>query len=753
MEEKNAVPGLVDSFESTRKQQEADFRHQKSYEELKSYLEKQNGDYDYELIAKAFWFCVKVHSKQQRLSHEEYYLHPFHVALIVASLGLDSQAVAAALLHDTVEDTEVTLEDIRSQFGQEVEQLVDGVTKIGRLSFVSKEEQQAENLRKMLIAMGKDIRVILIKLADRLHNMRTIDYMPEEKQRLKSLETLEVYAPIAHRLGIRAIKEELEDIAIAHLDPVAYRQIENLLTGEKEYRLKLLDSLKDRIQKRLQKEMPGVKMEFQGRVKSINGIYRKMFMQGKSFEEIYDVYAIRVITDTVADCYNILGVIHDMFRPIPNRFKDYISTPKPNLYQSLHTTVIGREGVPFEVQIRTFEMHKTAEYGIAAHWKYKAGVQSETRMDERLAWIRQILETQGDSPDASEILRSIKVDLAQEDVFAVTPRGDVINLPVGATVVDFAFAIHSQVGIRMVGAKVDGKIVPLNHVINTGEIIEILTTNQPGHGPSRDWINLAVTNQAKSKIRNWFKNEKRPENIENGRADFDREIKRNGILFETDAQYQNFVTEIAKKTHLNSAEDFYAAIGYGGIVLSKLLPRLKDAYNKLSKTVKPPEMPDPTYIPPHRKSSDGVIVEGLDNCMIRFSRCCAPLPGDEIIGFITRGHGVSIHKRDCINVPKNLAECEEPERWVSAWWEANQKAEFSASVQISAIDREGLLLDITQVLVNMRVRLVNMNARQTKDGNSITILTVTTEGLEHLKVIMARLAKVQGVYSVERINL
>lgn len=727
--------------------------YENEYQHFKDFLKNQNAEFNYELIRKAYEFCVLMHKGQLRRSNEEYYIHPVSVAKIVAQLGLDSESVCAALLHDTVEDTDTTLEDISKQFGDEVALIVDGVTKIGRLSFVSKEEQQAESIRKMLIAMGKDIRVILIKLADRLHNMRTIDFMPQQKRRDKALETLEVYAPIAHRLGIRPIKEELEDISISCLDPIAYEEIENLLSKNYKDSSRMLDSVKEKITERLKEEIPGVKTEFQSRVKSINGIYRKMFIQGRAFEEIYDIYAVRIITDTVANCYNILGIMHDLFRPIPNRFKDYISTPKPNLYQSLHTTVIGREGVPFEIQIRTFEMHETAEYGIAAHWKYKVGVSdSDKGMEQRLAWIRQILESQNDTGDASEIIRSIKVDLAQDDVFAVTPRGDVINLPAGATVVDFAFAIHSAVGIRMVGAKVDGRIVPINHIIKTGEIIEILTTNQAGHGPSRDWINIAVTNQAKSKIRSWFKKEKRAENIENGKTEIEREFKRNSIVFENESALKEFLSDIAKRQHLDNIDELYAAVGYGGVVLARILPNIKENYNRISKQNK--VVITTSEVTPHRrgKANDGVIVEGIDNCLIKFSKCCAPLPGDDIIGFITRGHGVSIHKRDCINVPKNIDDSPEPARWIASYWADNLPSTFMASLQITAIDRQGLILDISQTLINMRVALHSINAHPTKKGNSVTVITVSTEGVEHLRNIINRLEKIHGVYSVERLN-
>ena len=719
-----------------------------NYERLYKQMQDFGGTYDYALVEKAFEYCVLKHEGQKRSTGEPYYTHPFNVALIIVSLGMDSKAIAAALLHDVVEDTDATLEDIKREFGEEVALLVDGVTKIGRLNFSSKEQQQAESLRKMLIAMGQDIRVIIIKLADRLHNMRTIDAMTPQKQRDKSVETLEIYAPIAHRLGIRSVKEELEDLALKHLDPIAYKEIENLLTLRKQHREQILEEIKNRIEARLKEVMPGAQMAFQGRVKSIYGIYRKMFVQGKDFDEIYDIYAIRIITDTVANCYNILGVMHDMFRPIPNRFKDYISTPKPNMYQSLHTTVLSRAGIPFEIQIRTFEMHHTAEFGIAAHWKYKEGVTDNNRkMEERLAWIRQILDSQAATTDDSDLVRSIKVDLSQEDVFAVTPKGDVINLPVGSTIVDFAFAIHSQVGIKMVGAKADGKIVPINHEIKTGEVIDILTTNQPGHGPSRDWLNIAVTSQAKSKIRAWFKKEKRAENIAAGKLETEKEFRRNNIDL-NDEENAEFINEIAKKLKFTGADEFYAAIGYGGLLLSKVMPRIKEDYNKRTAAAKPAETV--TVAPKSSKSSEGVVVDGIDNCLIKLSKCCTPLPGDDIIGFITRGHGVSIHKRDCNNVPKDLKNCAEPERWIPAHWNTVKPESFTSTLQVSAIDREGLLMDVMNALYNMRVPVHSINARQVKSGNCIVVMTVSTEGVEHLKSIISRLEKLKSVFSVER---
>ena len=719
--------------------------------ELFTVMENHGGNFDFEMVKKAYTLCVTAHAGQKRISGEDYYYHPFNVAKIVIALGMDSQSIAAALLHDVVEDTEYSIEYIKETFGAEVALLVDGVTKIGRLNFSTKEQQQAESLRKMLIAMGQDIRVIIIKLADRLHNMRTIDAMREQKQRDISVETLEIYAPIAHRLGIRPVKEELEDLAIKHLDPIAYHDIEDLLTHRKQHREQILNEIKSRIEKRLREELPNVTLAFQGRVKSIHGIYRKMYVQNRDFDEIYDIYAIRVITDTVADCYNILGIMHDMFRPIPNRFKDYISTPKPNMYQSLHTTVIGRSGIPFEIQIRTFEMHHTAEYGIAAHWKYKEGIKNnDQKLEERLSWVRQLIENQETSDDESELIRNIKVDLSQEDVFAVTPKGDVINLPLGATIVDFAFQIHSAVGTRMVGAKVDGKIVPINHEVKTGEVIEILTTNQAGHGPSRDWLNIAVTSSAKAKIRSWFKKEKRAENIVTGKADLEKELRRNNIEV-TEEELEELVEDLARRHRLQNGEEFYAAIGYGGILLSKIIPRIKDDFSKKANEKKPPEIV-PINEMRNKKSSDGVVVEGIDNCLIKFSHCCNPLPGDDIIGYITRGHGVSIHKRDCNNVPVNIAESAEPARWINAYWDSTKSESFTSTLRINALDRQGILIEVMSAVNNMRVPIHSINARELKNGNCTITMTISAESVEHLKSIIVRVEKVRGIFSVERIN-
>lgn len=704
--------------------------------------------YDKDLITKAFWCCIEAHGEQRRASGEPFFMHPISVAKIVITLGMDSESVAASLLHDVVEDTEYTYDDIKREFGKSVAELVDGVTKLEKIPLESKESVQAENIRKMFIAMSHDLRVIIIKLADRLHNMRTIDAMPEYKQRDKSRETLEVFAPIAHRLGIRAVKEELEDLSIMHLDPVAYHEIEKSLTIKRSQSERFLTMIQERIQERVSEVVPAIRIE--GRVKSIHGIYRKMYMQGKSIDEIYDIYAVRIITDTLVNCYNILGVIHDMARPIPGRFKDYISTPKPNLYQSLHTTVIGREGIPYEVQIRTEEMHRTAELGVAAHWKYKDGViKSDVKFEERLKWIRQILDNQREADDVEELVQTIKTDLAPEEIFAVTPKGDVINLPIGSTVIDFAFAIHSAVGTRMTGAKVDGRIVPITHEVKTGELIEILTSNQVGHGPSRDWLNIAKTTQARQKIRAWFKKERRPENIANGRTEIEREFARNNIRL-SEVDMEKFLNDLAVKQRCNSLDDFFAAIGYGGILVSKLMPRVKDAYSRFQKTDKPVELSNNTQTRKMAKSSDGVVVEGIDNCLIKLSRCCSPIPGDDLIGFITRGHGVSIHKRDCSNVPTNITAAAEPERWIPAYWDTSDTTRFDSTITILGLNRDGIVADVSILLGNLHVSVHAIMAKETKDGNCSIIITIGVESREHLDNVITRIKKLNGVFSVER---
>ena len=597
----------------------------RTYNDLLKLIQDSEREYDLALIDKAYQLAYQMHGDQKRLSGAPYISHPIAVACILVEMGMDSESVAAGLLHDVVEDTPVDLEQIRKMFGNEIANLTNGVTKLGRIPYSSREEQQAENLRKMLIAMADDIRVIIIKLADRLHNMRTIEFMAPQKQRDKALENMEVYAPIAHRLGIRMVKEELEDISLRYLDPIAYQEIESGLAMRSGERKAFIEVTKKRIYDRISPEIPNVYLE--GRVKSINGIYRKMFIQGKSMDEIYDIYAVRVIVDTINDCYNVLGVIHDMFRPIPNRFKDYISTPKPNGYQSLHTTVLSKEGVAFEVQIRTWEMHHTAEYGIAAHWKYKLGVTKGDKLDDRLAWIRQMLENQKDSGDATDLVRTIKSDLAPEEVFVFTPKGDVISLPSGSTVIDFAYAIHSAVGNRMVGAKVDKRIVPIDYKVKNGEIIEILTAKEGSHGPSRDWLKIVKTSEARNKIRQWFKKERREENIVEGRAELEREFRRNGIDL-TDEELKSCLELIGRRQNCTSEDDVYAAIGYGGIQLWKVMPKLKEEYIKSHKPAVQEERPK-QQPKTNKKPVGGVIVDGMEGCLIKFSRCCNPLPGDD----------------------------------------------------------------------------------------------------------------------------
>ena len=730
-----------------QQEREAKMTPDELYAELKARLDKAFTAEEAAEIDKAFRVAREAHKAQLRYSGQPYIIHPIAVSNILLDLGMDAQSVEAALLHDTVEDTDITLDYIKHEFGDDVAALVDGVTKLGKVPLSNREEQQAENIRKMLLAMSHDIRVIIIKLADRIHNMRTLSFRVPQKRRDTALETLEIYAPIAHRLGIRPAKEELEDLSIRFLDPIAYKEIEENLKRLSKSRLDFLESMEGKIRERI----TGVVKEptIEGRIKSVHGIYRKMYMQNKNFAEIYDVYAIRIIVDSVIDCYNCLGVIHDMFRPLPGRFKDYISTPKPNMYQSLHTTVIGKEGIPFEVQIRTWEMHQTAEYGIAAHWKYKLGGGTASgNFDKRLAWIRQMLESQSDSEDVEDIVRTIKSDLVPEEVFVFTPKGDVINLPIGATVIDFAYAIHSAIGNRMTGAKVDGRIVPIDYQVKTGEIVDVLTSSQPGKGPSRDWLKIVKTSEARSKIRNWFKKERRDENIAEGKAEVEREFRRSFIRLPDD-EMKSFLQRIAERQHFDTVEDFYAAIGYGGVSLIRMMPHIKDEYNKIVKASAPPEI---VLTQPKKrvKSSEGVIVEGIDNCLVKFSRCCNPLPGDSIIGFITRGHGVSIHTRDCSNVPKDLEHCGDKDRWINAYWDSAIKEDFRATLMISCLNRVGMLADISVQLANMHVMINDINTRNFKDGRSTFSMTITVSGIEHLKSVAAKIERIDGVLSVER---
>ena len=708
---------------------------------------------DVSLVEKAYFIAKKAHEGQFRFSGEPYIIHPVSVAIILYNLGMDGESMAAALLHDVVEDTDMTKENIQEEFGEDVANLVEGVTKLGKVPIFTKEEQQAENVRKMLMAMSQDIRVIIIKLADRIHNMRTLSFMRPDKRREKAQETLEIYAPIAHRLGIRGVKEELEDLAISYLDPIAYKEIRDRLEQQQSKRKEYLDSIQKKISERIKLVVPNASIS--GRIKSVHGIYRKMYMQGKSFDEIYDIYAVRIIVDDVIDCYNCLGIIHDMFKSIPGRFKDYISTPKANMYQSLHTTVIGDEGIPFEVQIRTWEMHRTAEYGVAAHWKYKLGMSGRQKFEEKFSWIRQLLESQNVSENPQDIVNTIKTDLVQEEVFVFTPKGTVINLPAGATVVDFAYAIHSAVGNRMVGAKVDGRIVPIDYVVKTGEIVEIITSSQQNKGPSRDWLKFVKTSGARNKIRSWFKKERREENILEGKMEVEREFKRNFIRLR-DQQFDKFILDVAQRQRFNSTDDFYAAIGYGGISLNKMMPHIKDEYVKEFKQPEPVEEDVIKITKPSQKkrtkSQDGVVIEGIDNCLIKLSKCCSPVPGDKIIGFITRGHGVSIHKRDCTNVPKVIELADEPDRWIPAGWDSSVKEDFTATVSMTCLDRVGLMADVSKMIADMRVMIYGINTKSKKDGRASLELTIGVNGIEHLNGVMAKLRKINGVLDVERSN-
>lgn len=725
------------------------------FEELMAALKESNRPYDFDMITQAYEYADKAHERQMRQSGEPYITHPIAVARILVELGMDTETICAGLLHDVVEDTASTLDEIKKMFGTDVALMVDGVTKLTKLSYSSKEQRQAENVRKMLLAMAKDVRVIIVKLADRLHNMRTGEYWKEYKRREKALETMEVYAPLADRLGIRSIKEELEDISLRFLDPIAYEEIERMLKLKKEERERFLDAIQEKIRERLNKE--GMKFFLQSRVKSIYGIYRKVYMQGRNFDEIYDVYAVRVIVDTSYECYSVLGIMHDEFTPIPKRFKDYISTPKANMYQSLHTTVLDKEGgIPFEIQIRTWEMHYTAEYGIAAHWKYKAGIEKKDKLEERLAWVRQLLEVQQDSGDAQDIVRSIKSDIAPEECFVFTPKGDVINLPTGSTVIDFAYAIHSEVGNRMTGAKVDGRIVPLDFKLETGMIVEIITSKGPGNGPSRDWLKIVKTSEARTKIRAWFKKERREENIITGKEELEREFKRN-LINVPENELEDFVLNLAKRQHINTLEDFYAAIGYGGVLLSRLMPRVKEEFQKTYRSAAEEEkkaalLPQQTAAAGKKpgKPTSGVIVEGLDSCLVKFAKCCNPLPGDPIVGFITRGYGVSIHKQDCVNVLNSPAENEG--RWVRAEWASNVTSEkFKSTIDITSQPRDTLLADVTILLSNMHIPMHALVAKESKDHSVILIqVTVEVNGVDQLSYLLNSLRAIKGVEDVRR---
>ncbi|NLW65823.1 MAG: bifunctional (p)ppGpp synthetase/guanosine-3',5'-bis(diphosphate) 3'-pyrophosphohydrolase [Clostridiales bacterium] len=723
------------------------------YESLEKSVLKLNPTADVGQIRAAYECAVKAHAGQKRKDGSDYVTHTIAAAQICVEMGLDEDSIIAALLHDVIEDTGVTHGDIAKQFGTTVADLVDGVTKLTRVQYTSKEDEQMENMRKMLMAMSRDIRVILIKIADRLHNMRTMEYQTPEKQRSKSLETMEIYAPIAHRLGMQRVKWELEDLSLLYLDPIGYKEITDALKAKTEILESFMSSVESAVSERMGEA--GVNCTISGRIKHIYSIYRKMYAQKKEINEIFDLCAFRVIVDNIADCYNVLGHIHDMYKPIPGRFKDYISTPKPNMYQSIHTTVIGSEGIPFEVQIRTWDMHHTAEYGYAAHWKYKTGEQGiKVGDEEKFAWVRVLLESQQDS-DAQDFFHDLKIDMFSDEVFVFTPRGDVINLPAGATPIDFAYGIHSAVGNRTIGAKVNGRIVPFSTVLQNGDIVEVLTSKS-APGPSRDWMKIAKSGQARSKIKQWFKKEKREDNIIHGKAAFESEMKRAGVPMSALSD-EELLPGILKKLAVANLDDVYASIGYGGMTATRAVNRIKDEVLKSQKAPQKTTLERITERAEQRKNqaSDkqavhGVLVEGLDNCLIKFSRCCTPVPGDDIVGFITRGFGVSIHRTDCKNYLNNKDDPQDGGRWIDVSWTDSSSESYVTTIKITASERSGFVMDIATVLNSLSAKVLSLSARDLDGIKSTAIVTLEVKNISDLEAIIARLRTVSGVSEITR---
>ena len=725
------------------------------FEKLENTVREYNPGADFKRIRESYEFAKLHHGEQRRKSGELYITHPLAVAQIVAEeLHLDSESIEAALLHDVIEDTDATYDDVAKLTSPTVADLVEGVSKLTRIQYATKEDEQMENLRKMLIAMSKDIRVILIKISDRLHNMRTMEYQTPAKQKQKSLETMEIYAPIAHRLGMQRMKWELEDLSLKYLDPIGYDEIVSKLDAKRPEYDALMSRTQAQIDQRLN-EM-GIKHIVYGRMKHPYSIYRKMFSQNKSLDEIFDLFAFRVVVDTVSDCYNVLGVIHDLYKPILGRFKDYIGTPKPNMYQSLHTTVMGQNGVPFEVQIRTKEMHEVAEYGIAAHWKYKQNGQGAG--DEgRYKWVRRLLENQ-EGADAEDFIHSLKVDMFADEVFVFTPRGDVINLPAGATPIDFAYNIHSAVGNHMVAAKVNGRIVPFDCRLKNGDIVEVVTS-QSAHGPSRDWVKIARSSNARSKIRQWLKRERRDENVVTGRASFESELKRCGVSLKELTNDEN-LPGILKKLTYKSLDDLYAAIGYGGISSLKVIGRIREDIQRIlhqhqeerQAEVPLEGRPDATRpaVPKRTHSEKGIIVEGLSNCLVKFSKCCTPVPGDDIVGFITKGYGVSVHRRDCPNADPARRRPDEEGRWIKVSWAEDVEGTFRTTLQVVAKDRINLIVDISTVLSSTKTHVASMNARSTPDGFALITLDTDVSSSQQLKTVMRRIEQISGVMRVTR---
>ena len=705
---------------------------------------------DMALIDRAVDYANQKHKLQKRKDGSPYIIHPLAVAQIVAEMGLDCDAILGALLHDCIEDTDASHEDIEKIFGPTVAELVEGVTKLTRANFSSSEQAQMENLRKMFMAMSKDIRVVLIKIADRLHNMRTMQYQTPEKQIQKCRETMDVYAPLAHRLGMQKIKWELEDTALRYLAPMEYNEIMSYLQAHKEKDEAFMRTIQDKITQRL--TSVGIHNTTYGRIKHVYSIYRKMLAQGKTIDELYDIYAFRVIVDTIPDCYNVLGHVHDLFSLVPGRFKDYISTPKPNMYQSLHTTVIGSQGIPFEVQIRTWQMHETAEYGIAAHWKYKQGTGTGTEKD--FEWVRRLLESQQDS-DAEEFVQSMKIDMFDDEVFVYTPKGRIVSLPAGSTPIDFAYAIHSGVGNSMIGAKVNNRIANIDTTLKNGDIVEVLTSKS-AKGPSRDWLTICKSNQARTKIKQWFKKEKREENIVHGRASFESEMKRVGLPL-TAATDPELEGQLLKKLSFDTWDDMFAAIGYGGLTAAKAVGRIRDDINKALKqqtAEKLPQSPlrfrpDSEAVIQNRHAVNGVIVEDIDSCMIKFAKCCTPVPGDPIVGFITKGFGVSIHRADCPNA-QSREDPRQAARWVRVRWATQEEQPFETTLELDCITRDGLILDVAMVLSTARVRVKEMNGKDLPGGRSAITIRFEVKNVAELESVRTKLLNIRDVVGSRR---
>ena len=705
---------------------------------------------DMALIDRAVDYANRKHKVQKRKDGSPYIIHPLAVAQIVAEMGLDCDAILGALLHDCIEDTDASHEDIEKIFGPTVAELVEGVTKLTRANFSSSEQAQMENLRKMFMAMSKDIRVVLIKIADRLHNMRTMQYQTPEKQIQKCRETMDVYAPLAHRLGMQKIKWELEDTSLRYLAPMEYNEIMSYLQAHKEKDEAFMRTILDKITQRL--TSVGIHNTTYGRIKHVYSIYRKMLAQGKTIDELYDIYAFRVIVDTIPDCYNVLGHVHDLFSLVPGRFKDYISTPKPNMYQSLHTTVIGSQGIPFEVQIRTWQMHETAEYGIAAHWKYKQGTGTGTEKD--FEWVRRLLESQQDS-DAEEFVQSMKIDMFDDEVFVYTPKGRIVSLPAGSTPIDFAYAIHSGVGNSMIGAKVNNRIANIDTTLKNGDIVEVLTSKS-AKGPSRDWLTICKSNQARTKIKQWFKKEKREENIVHGKASFESEMKRVGLPL-TAAADPELEAQLLKKLSFDTWDNMFAAIGYGGLTAAKAVGRIRDDINKALKqqtAEKLPQSPlrfrpDSEAVIQNRHAVNGVIVEDIDSCMIKFAKCCTPVPGDPIVGFITKGFGVSIHRADCPNA-QSREDPRQAARWVRVRWATQEEQPFETTLELDCITRDGLILDVAMVLSTARVRVKEMNGKDLPGGRSAITIRFEVKNVAELESVRTKLLNIRDVVGSRR---